>query len=122
MACESNKRIGISVSLVYSLHDVTCPTRDLATLELHMYITALRVGGALRLRFTVFWEERRSKLYGDSQSTQQPSVQSLIRDFEDFAGVIGRKGRCRGRGGRQVCGSALYNGCVSSGMSAMAAC
>ena len=77
------------------------------------------------------WEERKSKLYGDSQCTQQPSSQSTAGDLDDVAGIMGPKGKCRCWGGkpgivdcRVLCsrGSALNTECVVDGMNAMAAC
>ena len=71
------------------------------------------------------WEERKSKLYGDSQCTQQPSPHSPAGDLGDVARVQGRTGK-PGTGKLNdcvcLCGSALNNGCVVNGMNAMAAC
>ena len=77
------------------------------------------------------WEECKSKLYGDSQCTQQPCPQSPAGDLGNVAGVMGPKGKCRcqeGKPGTGDCimlclsGSALNTGCMVNGMNAMAAC
>ena len=80
------------------------------------------------------WEDRKSKLYGDSQCALQPSLQSPAGDLGDIAGVVGQDGKSMCQEGKPgtgkldvvnndvcMCGSAHANGCVVNGMSAMAA-
>ena len=50
--------------------------------------------GSVKEFIVDIWEHK-SKYYGDSPCTQQPSPQSPAGDLEDFAKVIRRKGKCR---------------------------
>ena len=54
------------------------------------------------------WEERKSKLYGNSQCTQQPSPQSPAGDLVGVSGVMGPKGKCMCQGGKPGTGDCVY--------------